>query len=203
MPDNRVQCCLSFIVPSGHGLTPLDIEFMKCLHEKVNIIPLIAKADTLTPEECQQFKKQSLQYCLGTSGNSKPRPHMKKTGKGFVTMENTCRAKGPMQKKKWLCRQRGRETKEEEFEDAREHSTMDPILLVDETVSQASRWQVDLRPAVWLAREGKPRVTVSFGLAFSATFAGHSLKVLEIVMLNTASLFLPDIHSPNTDRQRQ
>ncbi|XP_055118872.1 uncharacterized protein [Symphalangus syndactylus] len=93
MPDNRVQCCLSFIVPSGHGLTPLDIEFMKCLHEKVNIIPLIAKADTLTPEECQQFKKQSLQYCLGTSGNSKPRPHMKKTGKGFVTMENTCRAK--------------------------------------------------------------------------------------------------------------
>lgn len=25
---------------------------------KVNIIPLIAKADTLTPEECQQFKKQ-------------------------------------------------------------------------------------------------------------------------------------------------
>ncbi|XP_063488265.1 septin-7-like isoform X9 [Symphalangus syndactylus] len=60
MPDNRVQCCLSFIVPSGHGLTPLDIEFMKCLHEKVNIIPLIAKADTLTPEECQQFKKQIL-----------------------------------------------------------------------------------------------------------------------------------------------
>ncbi|KAG9345201.1 hypothetical protein JZ751_009746 [Albula glossodonta] len=40
------------------GLKPLDIEFMKRLHEKVNIIPLIAKADTLTPEECQQFKKQ-------------------------------------------------------------------------------------------------------------------------------------------------
>ncbi|XP_030664868.1 septin-7-like, partial [Nomascus leucogenys] len=58
MPDNRVQCCLSFIASSGHRLTPLDIEFMKCLHEKVNIIPLIAKADTLTPEECQQFKKQ-------------------------------------------------------------------------------------------------------------------------------------------------
>lgn len=31
---------------------------MKRLHEKVNVIPLIAKADTLTPEECQQFKKQ-------------------------------------------------------------------------------------------------------------------------------------------------
>ncbi|KAI3358769.1 hypothetical protein L3Q82_014733, partial [Scortum barcoo] len=60
MPDNRVQCCLYFIAPSGHGLRlkPLDIEFMKRLHEKVNIIPLIAKADTMTPEECQQFKKQ-------------------------------------------------------------------------------------------------------------------------------------------------
>eukprot|EP00073_Rattus_norvegicus_P041314 XP_008770563.1 PREDICTED: septin-7-like [Rattus norvegicus] len=57
-PDNRVQCCLYFIAPSGHGLKSLDIEFMKRLHEKVNIIPLIAKADTLTPEECQQFKKQ-------------------------------------------------------------------------------------------------------------------------------------------------
>ncbi|KAK1805357.1 hypothetical protein P4O66_019188 [Electrophorus voltai] len=58
MPDNRVHCCLYFIAPSGHGLKPLDIEFMKRLHEKVNIIPLIAKADTLTPEECQHFKKQ-------------------------------------------------------------------------------------------------------------------------------------------------
>ncbi|XP_020781633.2 LOW QUALITY PROTEIN: septin-7, partial [Boleophthalmus pectinirostris] len=58
MPDNRVQCCLYFIAPSGHGLKPLDIEFMKRLHEKVNIIPLIAKADTMTPEECQQFKRQ-------------------------------------------------------------------------------------------------------------------------------------------------
>uniref|UniRef100_H2ZTT8 Septin-7 n=1 Tax=Latimeria chalumnae TaxID=7897 RepID=H2ZTT8_LATCH len=58
MPDNRVHCCLYFIAPSGHGLKPLDVEFMKRLHDKVNIIPLIAKADTLTPEECCQFKKQ-------------------------------------------------------------------------------------------------------------------------------------------------
>uniref|UniRef100_A0A669DPD5 Septin-type G domain-containing protein n=1 Tax=Oreochromis niloticus TaxID=8128 RepID=A0A669DPD5_ORENI len=34
------------------------IEFMKILHDKVNVIPLIAKADTLTPEECHLFKKQ-------------------------------------------------------------------------------------------------------------------------------------------------
>ncbi|XP_014056181.1 septin-7 isoform X1 [Salmo salar] len=64
MPDSRVQCCLYFITPSGHGLKPLDIEFMKRLHEKVNVIPLIAKADTLTPEECQRFKKQIMREIL-------------------------------------------------------------------------------------------------------------------------------------------
>ncbi|KAI4811805.1 hypothetical protein KUCAC02_014677 [Chaenocephalus aceratus] len=64
MPDSRIHCCLYFIAPSGHGLKPLDIEFMKRLHEKVNVIPLIAKADTLTPEECQQFKKQIMREIL-------------------------------------------------------------------------------------------------------------------------------------------
>nr|XP_032830666.1 septin-7-like isoform X2 [Petromyzon marinus] len=64
MPDSRVHCCLYFIFPSGHGLKPLDIEFMKRLHDKVNIIPLIAKADSLTTEECQQFKKTIMKEIL-------------------------------------------------------------------------------------------------------------------------------------------
>ncbi|ESN94549.1 hypothetical protein HELRODRAFT_185119 [Helobdella robusta] len=55
--DTRVHCCLYFISPNGHGLRQLDIEFMKQLHEKVNIIPLIAKADSMTAEECKTFKK--------------------------------------------------------------------------------------------------------------------------------------------------
>ncbi|KAF7221601.1 transcript variant X1 [Nothobranchius furzeri] len=58
MPDNRVQCCLYFIAPSGHGLKPLDIEFMKRLHEKVNVIPLIAKADTMTPGGVPAVQRQ-------------------------------------------------------------------------------------------------------------------------------------------------
>ena len=58
MPDNRVHCCLYFIAPTGHGLKPLDVEFMKRLHEKVNLVPVIAKADTFTSEECLLFKKQ-------------------------------------------------------------------------------------------------------------------------------------------------
>ncbi|XP_061501702.1 septin-7 isoform X23 [Anopheles gambiae] len=60
LPDSRVHVCLYFIAPSGHGLKPLDIEFMQRLCDKVNIIPVIAKADTLTPEEITLFKKQIL-----------------------------------------------------------------------------------------------------------------------------------------------
>jgi len=60
MRDNRVHVCLYFIQPSGHGLKPLDIEFMKRLHDKVNVIPILAKADTMTPDECTHFKKQVL-----------------------------------------------------------------------------------------------------------------------------------------------
>ncbi|XP_063548595.1 septin-7 isoform X1 [Cydia strobilella] len=56
--DTRVHCCLYFIAPSGHGLKPLDVEFMQRLGDKVNIIPVIAKADTMTPEECKDFKEQ-------------------------------------------------------------------------------------------------------------------------------------------------
>ncbi|RMX56635.1 hypothetical protein pdam_00002427 [Pocillopora damicornis] len=59
-PDDRVHCCLYFIAPTGHCLKPLDIEFMKRLHNKVNIVPVIAKADTLTHDECTKFKKQIL-----------------------------------------------------------------------------------------------------------------------------------------------
>lgn len=60
IPDQRIHCCLYFIQPSGHGLKSLDIEFMKRLCDKVNIIPVIAKADTLTSDECALFKKQIL-----------------------------------------------------------------------------------------------------------------------------------------------
>ncbi|XP_043221802.1 septin-7-like isoform X6 [Amphibalanus amphitrite] len=58
--DSRVHCCIYCIAPSGHGLKPLDVEFMKRLHDKVNIVPVIAKADTMTPEEITRFKRQIL-----------------------------------------------------------------------------------------------------------------------------------------------
>jgi len=56
--DNRVHACVYFIQPTGHSLKPLDIEVMRRLHTKVNLIPVIAKADTLTDEEISDFKKR-------------------------------------------------------------------------------------------------------------------------------------------------
>lgn len=56
--DNRVHACVYFIQPTGHSLKPLDIEVMRRLHTKVNLIPVIAKADTLTDEEVASFKQR-------------------------------------------------------------------------------------------------------------------------------------------------
>ncbi|XP_078521838.1 septin-2 isoform X1 [Lissotriton helveticus] len=58
--DNRVHCCFYFISPFGHGLKPLDVEFMKAIHSKVNIVPVIAKADTLTLKERERLKRRIL-----------------------------------------------------------------------------------------------------------------------------------------------
>lgn len=58
IPDTRVHCCLYFIAPTGHSLKPLDIEFMKRLDHCVNIVPIIAKSDTMTVEEREAFKQR-------------------------------------------------------------------------------------------------------------------------------------------------
>jgi len=58
--DNRVHACLYFIQPTGHTLKQIDIEFMRRLHTKVNLIPVIAKADTMTDEEITEFKARIL-----------------------------------------------------------------------------------------------------------------------------------------------
>uniref|UniRef100_A0A2C9JQR0 Septin-type G domain-containing protein n=1 Tax=Biomphalaria glabrata TaxID=6526 RepID=A0A2C9JQR0_BIOGL len=58
--DNRVHCCFYFVNPSSHGLKPLDIAFMKAVHHKVNIVPVLAKADTLTQLEVTTLKRKIL-----------------------------------------------------------------------------------------------------------------------------------------------
>ena len=62
--DTRIHCCLFFINPTGHSLRPIDIIVMKKLSEVVNVVPVIAKADSLTLEERDLFKQR-----VGTFGD--------------------------------------------------------------------------------------------------------------------------------------
>lgn len=54
--DTRVHCVLYFIAPTGHALSPLDISVMKKIAKVANLVPVIAKSDSLTKEEQVQFK---------------------------------------------------------------------------------------------------------------------------------------------------
>ncbi|OSD08309.1 septin ring protein [Trametes coccinea BRFM310] len=56
--DTRIHCCLYFINPTGHSLRPIDVIVMKKLSEVVNVVPVIAKADSLTVEERDAFKQR-------------------------------------------------------------------------------------------------------------------------------------------------
>ncbi|NXP14300.1 SEP10 protein, partial [Thinocorus orbignyianus] len=56
--DTRIHVCLYFISPTGHSLKTLDLLAMKSLDSKVNIIPVIGKADSISKTELQKFKNK-------------------------------------------------------------------------------------------------------------------------------------------------
>ncbi|WVF72811.1 hypothetical protein IAT40_007629 [Kwoniella sp. CBS 6097] len=59
--DNRVHALLYFIPPTGHALREMDIELMRRLSPRVNVIPVIGKSDSLTPTELRAFKKRVME----------------------------------------------------------------------------------------------------------------------------------------------
>lgn len=56
--DKMVHCLFFFISPFGHGLSKLDLQFLEAVHTRVNIIPIIARAEVLTPDERAAFKRR-------------------------------------------------------------------------------------------------------------------------------------------------
>ncbi|XP_031685751.1 septin-2 isoform X3 [Oncorhynchus kisutch] len=66
--ERGVKLRLTVVDTPGYGdainsqdcLKPLDVEFMKAIHSKVNIVPVIAKADTLTLKERDRLKRRIL-----------------------------------------------------------------------------------------------------------------------------------------------
>ncbi|KAI8869065.1 Septin-domain-containing protein [Ramicandelaber brevisporus] len=56
--DGRVHALLYFITPTGHSLREVDIELMRRVGHRVNVIPVIGRADSLTSEELAEFKQR-------------------------------------------------------------------------------------------------------------------------------------------------
>lgn len=56
--DTRIHACLYFISPTGHGLKALDMVTLRELSKRVNVIPVIAKADTACKDELIRFKQK-------------------------------------------------------------------------------------------------------------------------------------------------
>ena len=52
-------------------MKPIDVKFMKMLHEKVNIVPVIGKADSLTKPEIQKMKLKVCSQYSSLAGVSK------------------------------------------------------------------------------------------------------------------------------------
>lgn len=48
----------------GSGLTSNDVRFLRCLESRTNVIPVLAQADTLHPEQVAQQKKYVLQELI-------------------------------------------------------------------------------------------------------------------------------------------
>ncbi|XP_030322467.1 septin-10 isoform X4 [Calypte anna] len=63
--DTRIHVCLYFISPTGHSLKTLDLLTMKRLDSKVNIIPIIGKADSISKTELQKFKNKIMSELVG------------------------------------------------------------------------------------------------------------------------------------------
>ncbi|GAA95828.1 uncharacterized protein L969DRAFT_88667 [Mixia osmundae IAM 14324] len=59
--DNRVHALIYFIPPTGHALREIDIELMRRLSPRVNVIPVIGKADSLTVTELRAFKQRIME----------------------------------------------------------------------------------------------------------------------------------------------
>lgn len=55
-----MHCCLYFLPPYGHSLRQMDIDVLRRLHKKVNVVLVIGKADALTATEMKKLKANIL-----------------------------------------------------------------------------------------------------------------------------------------------
>ncbi|WFD29747.1 hypothetical protein MSPP1_000758 [Malassezia sp. CBS 17886] len=59
--DNRVHALVYFIPPTGHSLREMDIELMRKLSPRVNVIPVIGKSDSMSQTELRAFRRRVME----------------------------------------------------------------------------------------------------------------------------------------------
>ncbi|GBL52076.1 septin CDC11 [Candidozyma auris] len=59
--DGRIHVLIYLINATGHGLSEIDVKFLQHVSGLVNVIPVIAKADSLTPAELKLNKRLILE----------------------------------------------------------------------------------------------------------------------------------------------
>ncbi|KAJ1508472.1 hypothetical protein HMI54_003215 [Coelomomyces lativittatus] len=59
--DSRIHALLYFISPTNHGLRELDLTCLTLFSKRVNVIPVIAKSDSMTPKELLMFKERVME----------------------------------------------------------------------------------------------------------------------------------------------
>ncbi|OBA23815.1 Septin [Metschnikowia bicuspidata var. bicuspidata NRRL YB-4993] len=59
--DGRIHVLLYMVRATGHGLSPIDVQFLQHVSGLVNVIPVICKADALTPAELRLNKRLVLE----------------------------------------------------------------------------------------------------------------------------------------------
>ncbi|KAJ2582770.1 Cell division control protein 11 [Coemansia sp. RSA 1836] len=56
--DSRIHALIYFIAPTGHSLREIDVELMRRLGSRINIVPVVSRADSMTPRELVLFKQR-------------------------------------------------------------------------------------------------------------------------------------------------
>ncbi len=69
LEDNRIHVCFYFLCPTGHSIKSIDMAIMSKLSKKVNIIPIIAKSDTIAKNELHVFKQRIMQDLIDNKIN--------------------------------------------------------------------------------------------------------------------------------------
>lgn len=60
--DSRIHVAIYFIRPTSKGLSELDIDVLKKISSKVNVLPVLAKSDTLTEDELKLNKELIMKH---------------------------------------------------------------------------------------------------------------------------------------------